>query len=431
MTAASVKPDTAGVAPAFAVAERRAEATLAMLRLVALLVLSLTTRVIGAEVDAHLMLLSLGAYGALAVTGIAAALAGFYRPWLPWLMATAEIVLLLHCLTMYGWMLDLPIVNALAAPGSALVYLYLAQAAVRRQPALVAYIGGLFIIGWAILYILWQNGLATRAPVATESQTDVAVRLALVALAASTLTVAVARGRRELVSSIVHGRVREILGRFVPETLVSSLEQDFSAQSGLRKAEAAVLFVDLRHFTAYAEQAALDQVVALLAEFRRRVTIQVQAHGGFVDKFVGDAVMAVFGGSTPRPDDGRRALACTEALTRDLADWLAERSKGGGDRIDYGITLHHGMVACGVVSGGGREEYTVLGDTVNVAARMQEVASQLSQRLLVSAPALDAAGVGNGRRASWLAVPLQAMRGRAGTIELFHPRPAQTTRLEH
>lgn len=428
MTPASANPRAESIAPALTEAERRAETTLAMLRLVALLVLAWTTRAVGADVNAHAMLLSLGAYGVLAMAGIAVAFAGFYRAWLPWFMSTGEVVLLLHCLAIYGWMLDLPIANALAAPGSALVYLYLAQAAVRRQPALVVYIGGIFITGWVVLYVLWQNDMPARAPIATEALTDIAVRLALVGLAASTLAVAVLRGRRELVDSIVHGRVRKILGRFVPETLVSSLEQDFSAHPGLHKAEAAVLFVDLRNFTAYAEHAPLDRVVALLAEFRRRVTTQVKAHGGFVDKFVGDAVMAVFGGSSPRPDDGRRALACAEALAGDLAYWLTGRSQDGGDDLHFGVTLHYGIVACGVVSGGGREEYTVLGDTVNVAARMQEVASEFSQSLLVSANVLKAAKIAEAASEAWLALPTQTMRGRVGTLELFHPRPAPVQR---
>lgn len=137
--------------------------------------------------------------------------------------------------------------------------------------------------------------------------------------------------------------------------------------------------------------------------------------------------MAVFGGTSLRPDDGRRALACAEALTHDLADWLAERGKEGGNRIDCGITLHHGLVACGVVSGGGGEEYAVLGDTVNVTARMQEVASEFGRRLLVSAAALRAADTIDDPSSAWISLQSRPMRGRAGAIELFHPSSAQAT----
>lgn len=410
------------LAQAYGAAERRAEKALAILRVGAAAALMLTTYQAGQGVDPHSLLLSLTAYGVLAIVGMFLAWIGFYRPWLPWTMSTAELVLFAHCLSDYAWLLRMPPEAALGAPGGALIYLYLAQAAVRYRASLVIYTGSLFIGIWLFMLGAWNlnlkipggMSLATFMPGA-----EAAIRLTMIALVTGTLALAIRWRRRNLLSSIVDSRVKHMLRRFVPEPLFHLLEKDSADELGLRKIDAAVLFVDLRGFTGFAQRAALGDVVAMLSEFRTRCTRIVRAHGGAVDKFVGDSVMAVF-------QDVRsvgRALTCAEALAVELGLWSDSRRTSDGSAIDFGITLHSGAVACGVVAAGGRSEYTVLGDAVNVAARMQDVAAQCGERLVVSEDVLLAAG-DSVSRDQWMRLPDFILRGHSGSIPFFRLRAA-------
>jgi adenylate cyclase len=189
-----------------------------------------------------------------------------------------------------------------------------------------------------------------------------------------------------------------------------------------RRQQVAVLFADIRGFTQRAETMDPAALGTFVAEFRRRVSLAADAHGGVIDKFVGDSAMLVFGVPQPAPADARNALRCAEALLAGTAEWNRERQATGEDRVEIGIGVHWGEVFCGAIGDERRLEYTVLGDTVNVASRLEQEAKAASLRLIVSQDLLDAADE-PAPKPPWITLQPHLLRGRHRPIQLFGMGP--------
>jgi class 3 adenylate cyclase len=138
-----------------------------------------------------------------------------------------------------------------------------------------------------------------------------------------------------------------------------------------------VLFLDIRDFTAFAEQAAANEVVARLNHFYERVVPALSRHGGHANKFVGDGLLAVFGTPEPLPDHADRAVAA--AL--DIAG-LVQRTYG--DDLRIGIGVNSGPVLAGTIGGGGRLDFTVIGDPVNTASRVEHATRETGDVILLT-----------------------------------------------
>jgi class 3 adenylate cyclase/DNA-binding NarL/FixJ family response regulator len=158
------------------------------------------------------------------------------------------------------------------------------------------------------------------------------------------------------------------LRSFVPSQVAERLG---TAPIEQEEVEATILFSDIRGFSTLAERMSAREVADLLATHLSAMAEVVLAHGGTIDKFAGDAVMAVFGAPDPQPDHAERALRCAVAMQERQA---ALNESSDGEPIEVGIGVNTGTVIAGTVGGGGRLEYTVLGDAVNVAQRIQSEA---------------------------------------------------------
>lgn len=391
--------DTSGAwnEPAFeagailAEAEQRSERILAWLRLGVLIVLVLLQRVFELVRNEHVFAVSFMIYG----VGTALALVLAYRPthrlWLGWALTTLDALLVLHfsatLIFFGGWSTS----DAIAAPGALMAFLVLAQATVRYRPALVAYAACLFLCGWVLLHI-------AAGPSPTDGvwywRGDEAAMIAVVAATALALFAAAARARGLLTRGIAESQLRATLSRFVPAKLVEELERTPGAAFGALRAqthEVAVLFIDIRGFTTLAEDLEPAAVLELLNDYRRRVTAPVVRNGGVIDKFIGDAVMAVFGVPRPHASDGRNALRCGVEVLENVAAWNEERKRDGKPPIEVGVGANYGKAIVGVVGEGERLEYTVIGDTVNLAQRAERVAARSGTLLLVTRDLLESA----------------------------------------
>ena len=203
---------------------------------------------------------------------------------------------------------------------------------------------------------------------------------------------------------------RASLARFLPAEMVPHLA------AGLRQGrrqKAAIAFVDLRDSTTLAEGMDPQRLSIFFAAFRRRVTAAARAHGGVVDKFIGDGALLLFGVPDERADDPSRALACARHLLDLVARWNDKR--GFTPPLRIGIGVHFGEVFCGVIGDGGRLEFTVLGDAVNVAARLEQATKRLGEPILASQAILDAAG----EHAGWHEVSRAPLPGRAEAMCVF------------
>lgn len=413
-------------------AERRSERLSAYIRLATFAVLAAV--VFGGTRTAafNLVVASLLAYGALALIGIWLAHRHFFRQWLPWLFATADVGLLINFLAVLTMAQDLPLTRALQLPGSAMIFLFLAQAALRFRPALVLYTALLFVVGLAGLYVEFgaNTGMATMLgmPDTPEAMarhhlamnpTGEAMRLAIVLMTAAVLAILVWRTRRLLINQLVAARQTNNLSRFLDPNLAERLARDPVDPAEGRRQQAAVLFVDIRGFTALSETLPPAELTRFLNEFRRRMARPIGDHGGTIDKFMGDAVLAVFGVPDSSPTDAKNALAAAFDMLAAIADWNRARHTGGLPEVAVGIGVHYGEVVAGVLGLEAPVEYTVIGDTVNAAQRIEALTRELGAPLLVSAELLAAAGEAG--HAMWLPVGSHNVHGRRRPVDVFRP----------
>jgi adenylate cyclase len=171
-------------------------------------------------------------------------------------------------------------------------------------------------------------------------------------------------------------RLREAFGAFVDPVLAERVIAEGTKLEG-EEAEVTVLFLDMRNFTAFAERSNARQVVAELNRFYDYVVPLLAHHGGHANKFVGDGLLAVFGAPDRLSDHADR---CVDAAVQIVE--VVEEAYGGALRI--GIGVNSGPVVSGTVGGGGRVEFTVIGDTVNTAARVEEATRETGDAILVT-----------------------------------------------
>lgn len=362
------------------------------------------------------------AYLALGIVSFALAAAGRLSPWMFWLFAAGDVGFVLVSLGIGLSNADVESNFLVAMPAAWLIPMVLAFGALRYDPRLQGLIAVGLVGGLLALAALsgFDFNLAGSAP--PEALTFFfgpppnVMRLAMVALAGAVLVIAAGRTRALLQQAIADALRRANLTRYLPPQIADWLAETSAEQARRgRRQPAAVLFVDVRGFTERAERLAPDDIGRFIGEFRRCVAAAVGPHGGVIDKFIGDSVMVVFGVPNPGPNNAADALAAARAILAAIGAWNAERR--AADPVQVGIGLHCGEVYCGAIGDDDRLEFTVLGDTVNVAARLEQESKTASAPLLVSEELLNAAGEAPGN--GWRALPPHTLRGRQRPIRLY------------
>ena len=184
-------------------------------------------------------------------------------------------------------------------------------------------------------------------------------------------------------------RKKTNLARYFSPKMVEILAQTDRPLGRVRRQEIAVLFIDIVGFTSISETIAPERVVALLRSFYRRMSNVIFAYGGSIEKFSGDALMALFGVPEPSPRDATSGLLTALGMMDQLDHWNAKRIGSGRDAIDAGISVHFGTAVLGDIGTRESMTFTAIGDTVNTASRMQALCRDLRRRLVVSQPLVD------------------------------------------
>jgi len=185
--------------------------------------------------------------------------------------------------------------------------------------------------------------------------------------------------------------LRSLFGRYVAPGVVARIVEDpdaFGLAGELR--EITVLFSDIRNFTTLSEGMAPHDIVRMLSRYFAAMVEEVQAQGGTVDKYVGDAIMALFGAPDDQPDAPARAVRAALAMQRRLAAVNAEFAMAGYPTIAAGIGLHHGPAAVGVMGAPSKREYSAVGDTVNTASRLEGLTKTAGYAVVASAAVVAA-----------------------------------------
>jgi adenylate cyclase len=239
----------------------------------------------------------------------------------------------------------------------------------------------------------------------------------LVGLTAVTCMAASARSVALVADVAREQRRRERLGRyFSPEVAALLADRGEGAATGEER-EITILFSDLRGFTALSERLGGPEVVAILNQVDEALVEAVFEHGGTLDKYLGDGIMAYFGAPIATPDHAARGVHCAIAMQARLSELNRRRTALGQPPLQMGIGVHTGLAVLGDIGAPRRREYTAIGDAVNVAARIQQATRTEGVPILVSAETARRAGSAIG----FVPAGLLDLPGRTGLLESYVP----------
>lgn len=269
----------------------------------------------------------------------------------------------------------------------------------RTVVAIGSWTAGMWTLGWIIAWSVSTPipGLSERVAEALQGYPDVAEMLDpnsfmvpqriqqvfVFVMVAVTLGVSMRRLNHLLMSNAGLERERANLSRYFSPNVVDELSQNDEPLKQVRKENIAVLFIDIVGFTKYAAGRDPYEVIEVLRGFHARMETEVFRHHGTLDKYLGDGLMATFGTPVPTPLDASNALACARAMVGVIDRWNLERRRAGEPEINVGIGVHYGSVVLGDI-GANRLEFAVIGDAVNVAAKLEAMTRDLKARIVIS-----------------------------------------------
>ncbi len=178
-------------------------------------------------------------------------------------------------------------------------------------------------------------------------------------------------------------KLRVTMGKYMTEEVLQHVLAG-DVELGGKTLEITILFCDLRGFTTFAEKRSAQELVGILNEYFTEMVDCVMAQGGVVDKYIGDNIMAVFGAPVSRSDDAARGVRAALAMRGALVKLNTRFAERGIDPLRFGIGLHTGEVVAGNIGSARRMEYTVIGDAVNLASRLESKTKELETDLLIS-----------------------------------------------
>ena len=200
---------------------------------------------------------------------------------------------------------------------------------------------------------------------------------------------------------------------FAPNVAAEIAQQEGAIKLGGERRPITVLFSDIRGFTAMAESMGPDAVARLLSEYFTEMVEVIFEHGGTLDKFIGDAIMALWGAPISHEDDPDRALRAAVAMQQEIDELNRKWAAAGGPEIGVGIGINYGEVFAGNIGSHRRLEYTVLGDAVNVAARLCAEAGP--GEILVTEPLLGVVR----EHVETEFLPELALKGKAQVVQVY------------
>ncbi|MEQ8651724.1 MAG: adenylate/guanylate cyclase domain-containing protein [Kiloniellales bacterium] len=324
-----------------------------------------------------------------------------YRARLPdWSLAISvvcDMALLMTVIWSFHLTYNQPPSFFLKAPTLLYVFIFIALRSLRFDSRFVLLSGGMAALGWAVMVayvVILEAGTmpVTRDYVVYMTSNSLLFgaefdKIITIIIFTLVLAAALARAKALLLRSVSEEQKARALSRFFDQGVaerIKSAESDFrSGQGELR--DATILSLDLRGFTPLASSLRPEETVQLLSDYQSLMVPIIRAHGGAVDKFLGDGILASFGVVEERENYAADAMTALQAVMAAAAAWEEERSRNGMVAPRVNAALTSGRVLFAVIGENERLEYTVIGEAVNLAAKVEKFNKTLKTRALADA----------------------------------------------
>ena len=323
-------------------------------------------------------------YGAICIVRLVLAYMRLLPAWTLYLSVVVDMALLMALIFSFHLKYAQTAAFYLKVPTLLYVFLFIALRALRFEARLVMFSGICAALGWAGLTYYVATGRG-GPPNQTHNFIDYMTSNALlvgaevdkiiaILLTTAVLALAISRARRLLVRSVAEGAAARDLSRFFDPGVAARIRtaaMSIKAGEGELR-DVAILSVDLRGFTRLSTELAPGEVMKVLQDYQGRVCPLIANHGGSIDKFLGDGILASFGAVSASPTAAADALRAADAVIEAADRWIAERQADGLPPLAIGLAVSSGRVVFGAVGDGERLEFTVIGDAVNFAAKLEK-----------------------------------------------------------
>ncbi len=291
----------------------------------------------------------------------------------------------------------------LKAPTLLYVFIFIGLRALRFDARFVLLAGVVAAAGWGlmVLYVVWVepgNPMITRNYVAYLTSNSILLgaefdKIISILTFSAILSVAIGRAKLLLLRAVTEGLAARELSRFFDAGVAARIKgAERAIEAGMGELrDAAVLSLDLRGFTKLASERPPAETVKLLSDYQALLVPLIQNHGGAVDKFLGDGILASFGAVNDSDHPAAQALTALEAIMAAAGRWQRERQAAGLPAPRVNGAMAAGQVLFGAIGDTSRLEYTVIGDTVNLASKLEKQNKVVGCAALADGPSYDLA----------------------------------------
>lgn len=345
----------------------------------------------------------LGLFWVGAFVGLIFALRGRIAEWAIYLSIIIDMTLLIALFWSFHIQYDQPLVFSLKVPMVLYIFVMIALYALRIESKYVLLAGFVVAVEWCGM-VVYAYASSNDADLLTRSFVDYVnsgklligaeIEKIVAIMATSTvLAIALMRSKSLLVRAVTEQDAVRKFSRFFDQDVIGRIQEgggDLSPGSAAMR-DAAIVFIDIRNFTIMARQKQPTEVMELLTEYHACVVPIIHGHNGVVDKFLGDGIMATFGAVAPDKNYAADALNAVDRVMQATTIWNRAREKGGRQPLEVNAAAAAGTVLCGVVGDDSRLEYTVIGDAVNLAAKLEKFNKALKVSALTPQSTYDLA----------------------------------------
>lgn len=363
------------------------------------------------EADLHPIPWVLGTYSVFTLLRLYFAYRRRLADWFLALSVVADVVLLLGTIWSFHIQYMQPAAFYLKAPTVLYLFIFIALRTLRFEPRFVVLSGVAAAVGWIVMvvYAVFLDGMhspitrdyvqyLTTNAILIGAEMDKVVSILVVT---AILAIAIVRARRLLAQAVRESLAARELSRFFARDVADRItDLDHAVEVGRGEVrEAAILYVDIRGFSQVATEIPPDDLLSLLSDYQHLVVPLIQQHGGSIDKFMGDGIMATFGATRISDASDADALRAVDSVMAATADWRERRLAQGLAAPIVGAAVAAGPVVYGAVGDDTRLEYTVIGSAVNLAAKLEKHTKAEGVRALTDRTSYERA-VGQGYRRS-------------------------------